>query len=205
MKRELLTVGIAVALACSLPGAAWALASDRDQPMNIEADAMRHDENTQETVFTGRVHLTKGSIVLRGDTLTVRQREDGSQFGTAQGSAQQRAFFSQQRDTPVGAPVETVEAEAIRIEYDSATDRVRLIDNAVLRRYLAGRLNDEITGAEVVYNSRTGVFTVDGAAAAGAKSGRVRAVIGTSSTGAGGAAPSTGGASLTPSPTLQEP
>jgi hypothetical protein len=35
------------------------------QPMNIEADALRHDDQ-QQPVFTGNVVVTKGTIVMRG-------------------------------------------------------------------------------------------------------------------------------------------
>ncbi|PAT36696.1 lipopolysaccharide transport periplasmic protein LptA [Vandammella animalimorsus] len=182
----------AVLLALALPQPqAHALASDRAQPMNIEADALRHDEAKQTTVFTGRVVVTKGSIVLRGDSLSVLQRADGSQQGTVQAEGGRRAFFSQQRDTPKGAPKETVEAEATRIEYDSKADRVRLLGRAQLRRYQGGQLNDEISGGEIVYHNGSGQFSVDGAARGGgaasaSQGGRVRAVIGASTTGQAG-------------------
>ncbi|PAT31970.1 lipopolysaccharide transport periplasmic protein LptA [Vandammella animalimorsus] len=184
-----------VLLALALPQPqAHALASDRAQPMNIEADSLRHDEAKQTTVFTGRVVVTKGSIVLRGDSLNVLQRADGSQLGTVQAGGGRRAFFSQQRDTPKGAPKETVEAEATRIEYDSKADRVRLLGRAQLRRYQGGQLNDEISGGEIVYHNGSGQFSVDGAARGGSSSGsapagqggRVRAVIGASTTGQAG-------------------
>ncbi len=48
--------------------------ADRDQPMHIESDALRHDELQQTSVFTGNVVMTKGSIVLRGAQLDVRQK-----------------------------------------------------------------------------------------------------------------------------------
>ena len=38
--------------------------ADRDQPMHIESDALRHDELQQTSVFTGRV--VGGSLVIRG-------------------------------------------------------------------------------------------------------------------------------------------
>lgn len=205
MRNTFSKLVVIAALALVAP-AVMALASDRDQPMNIEADSLRHDEGTQETVFSGGVVVTKGSIVLRGDTLTVRQRDDGSQLGIVQAADGQRAFFSQQRDTVAGAPVERVEAQARRIEYDSRADRVSLFNQAVLRRYQAETLNDELTGAEIIYHNATGVFTVDGGAASGGgKGGRVRAVIGATTT--GNVRPGTGGSAatpLTPSTQLQD-
>ena len=51
-----------------LLAAAPALAerADRDKPMNIEADALRYDDAKQTSVFTGKVVLTKGTMVMRG-------------------------------------------------------------------------------------------------------------------------------------------
>lgn len=146
---------------------------------------MRHDDVKQVTDFSGSVVVTKGTIILRGDTLTVEQRPDGSQFGVARANDGKRAFFSQQKDTPKGAPVEIMEAQAQRIEHDTKANTVRLLGNAQLRRLVNGQFNDEINGAEILYYSNTGMFTVDGAARATDKaggSGRVRAVIGASTT-----------------------
>ncbi|RMX10557.1 lipopolysaccharide transport periplasmic protein LptA [Allofranklinella schreckenbergeri] len=207
MKKLWISLAV-LAAACSMASNALALASDRNQPMNVEADGLRHDDAAQVTVFSGNVVVTKGTIVLKGDKLTVQQRADGSQFGTVEASGGRRAFFRQQRDTPKGAPVEVVEAQAGRIEYDSKADQVKLIGKAELRRLQAGRLNDEIDGAVIVYNNTTGVFTVDGARKAGqGGSGRVRAVIGASTASGASAqaagAGSAGGAALQPSSRLQ--
>lgn len=164
---------------------AYALQTDRDQPMNIEANTMRHDDVKQITDFSGAVVVTKGSIILRGDTLTVEQRADGSQLGIARANDGKRAFFSQQKDTLKGAPVEIMEAQAQRIEHDTKANTVRLLGQAQLRRLVDGKFNDEINGAEILYYSNTGMFTVDGAPRSAEKaggSGRVRAVIGASTT-----------------------
>lgn len=172
------------ALACSV-GAAHAEKADRAQPMNIEADALRHDELKQTSVFTGRVVMTKGSIVLRGARLDVRQDASGYQYGVVTAEAGKRAFFRQKRDTAPGAPDEYIEGESEVIEYDGKADNVRFITRAELRRYRAGVLNDEITGAVIVYNNLTDVFTVDSQRNAGAQTaggtpasgGRVRAIL----------------------------
>ena len=49
-------------------GIAHAERADRDKPMNIEADALRHDELKQTSVFTGNVVMTKGSIAIHDAT-----------------------------------------------------------------------------------------------------------------------------------------
>lgn len=177
---SLLLLG-ALALAW-LPGA-HAEKADRNKPMNIEADALRHDELKQTSVFSGRVVMTKGSIVLRGAQLDVRQDADGFQYGVVTAEPGKRAFFRQKRDTQPGQPDEFVEGEGEVIEYNGRADTVKFIRRAELRRYREAQLSDEVKGAVIVYNNLTDVFTVDGqktapaGASAGTPDGRVRAVL----------------------------
>lgn len=161
--------------------------ADRSKPMNIEADALRHDELKQTSVFTGHVVVTKGTMVLRGAQVEVRQDADGYQFGVATAEPGKRAFFRQKRDTPPGAPDEFIEGEGEVIEYDGRNDTVRFIRRAELRRYRNATLSDEVSGAVIVYNNLTDLFTVDGqpkgggasrpAGAVPAAGGRVRAML----------------------------
>lgn len=184
MKHRLLSILLLTAMACTL-GVAHAEKADRAKPMNIEADTLRHDELKQTSVFTGRVVMTKGSIVLRGARLDVRQDADGYQYGVVTAEPGKRAFFRQKRDTLPGAPDEFIEGESEVIEYDGKADNVRFITRAELRRYRGAVLNDEITGAVIVYNNLTDVFSVDGqrrptgnaAGDAPTTGGRVRAVL----------------------------
>jgi lipopolysaccharide export system protein LptA len=180
MKR-LLTLSLLAYLACAPLGLVHAEKADRNKPMNIEADALRHDDLQQASVFTGHVVMTKGSIVLRGARLEVRQDADGYQIGTVTGEAGKRAFFRQQRDTAPGATPEFVEGEAEVIEYSGRADTVRFLRRAELRRYRGTVLSDDISGTTIVYYNLTDVFTVDGpkasANAPAAPGSRVRAVL----------------------------
>lgn len=56
---------------------ALAESADRNKPMNIEADALRYDDASQSSVFTGRVVITKGTIVIKGARVDVRQDAQG--------------------------------------------------------------------------------------------------------------------------------
>ncbi|MBT9513976.1 MAG: lipopolysaccharide transport periplasmic protein LptA [Acidovorax sp.] len=195
MNHRILPLLLLAALACPL-GVAHAEKADRTKPMNIEADTLRHDELKQTSVFSGRVVMTKGTIVLRGARLDVRQDADGYQFGVVTAEAGKRAFFRQKRDTVPGAPDEYIEGESEVIEYDGKADNVRFITRAELRRYRGAALSDEITGAVIVYNNLTDVFSVDGKRtttnAAGdtpAPGSRVRAVLAPKDPPAGAAAP----------------
>ena len=169
---------------CGFGGVAHAERADRDKPMNIEADALRHDELKQTSVFTGNVVLTKGSIVLRGAQLDVRQDAEGYQYGVATEEKGKRAIFRQKRDTAPGAPEEYVEGEGEVIEYNGKTDDVKLIRRGQLRRYTGGKLSDDIMGSVITYNNLTDVFTVDGekrsnlpSSAPASSGGRVRAIM----------------------------
>ena len=180
MKR-LHTLSLLACLACAPLGLVHAEKADRNKPMNIEADALRHDDLQQTSVFTGKVVMTKGTIVLRGARLEVRQDADGYQTGVVTAEAGKRAFFRQQRDTAPGAPDEFVEGEGEVIEYNGRADTVRFLRRAELRRYQGSSLSDEISGATIVYYNLTDVFTVDGQKTASngpsAPGSRVRAVL----------------------------
>lgn len=213
MKHRITSLFVLATLTCAM-GAAQAEKADRAKPMNIEADALRHDEVKQTSVFTGRVVMTKGSIVLRGARLDVRQDAEGYQSGVVTAEAGKRAFFRQKRDTLPGAPEEYIEGEGEVIEYDGRTDNVRFITRAELRRYRGATLSDEISGAIIVYNNLTDVFTVDGqkravpsgSADAPASSGRVRAVLAPKEPASGASAPASAapasGPALRPSNSL---
>lgn len=207
MKR-FLTLPLLACLACAPLGLVHAEKADRNKPMNIEADALRHDDLQQTSVFTGRVVMTKGSIVLRGARLEVHQDAEGYQSGVVTAEPGKRAFFRQRRDTVPGAPEEFVEGEGEVIEYNGRDDTVHFVRRAELRRYRGSVLNDEISGAVIVYYNLTDVFTVDGQKAStnapSTPGSRVRAVLAPKDTPAPVAAPAPAapGPALRPSDTL---
>ena len=161
-------------------GVALAERADRDKPMNIEADALRYDDAKQTSVFTGKVVLTKGTMQIRGAQMDVRQDPNGNQFGVIKAEPGKLAFFRQKRDTAAGTPDEFIEGEAELIEYDSKVDTVKFLGRSVIRRYVGSRVNDEITGAVIVFDNITSTLNVDGGPATNSsdpRSGRVRAVL----------------------------
>ena len=150
--------------------------ADRDKPMNAEADALRYDDLKQTSVFTGNVVITKGTTIIRGERVDVRQDAEGYQQATVVAPAGKLAFYRKKRDLVD----EFIEGEAELIEYDSRADVVKLIRRAVLRRYNGAVLADETTGAQINYDNVTDIFTVDGGAqnrTATNPSGRVRALL----------------------------
>lgn len=154
------------------PPAGLAEKADRDKPLNIDADRMTADDAKQLSVFEGRVVMTKGTMQLHADRVTVRQDSEGNQYGVATGNP---ATFRQKRD----GLDEWVDGEAQRIEYDSKVERVELFDRARLRRE-----QDEVRGNYISYDSKTEFFRVQSTKEGSAPtsgdaplSSRVRAVL----------------------------
>lgn len=195
----ILTLALASFLAA---GPATAERADRTKPMNVEADALRYDDANQTSVFTGRVVVTKGSIVIRGAKVTVKQDPEGYHFGVVTSEPGKLAFFRQKRD----GVDEFMEGEAETIEYDGRADRVKFIGRAEMRRLRGGTIADETSGALITYNNATDQFSVDGAPGAGTPGnpgGRVRATLAPRGSAAAPATPASAPpAQLRPSTTI---
>ncbi|MDR2853175.1 MAG: lipopolysaccharide transport periplasmic protein LptA [Burkholderiaceae bacterium] len=159
-------------------GAAQAEQADRFKPMSIQADTMRYNDLQQTSVFAGNVVVTKGTIVVRGARIEVRQDPEGYQYGVVTAAPGQRASYRQRRDAPDD---QWIEGEGNTINYDSRADTVTFTGHAEMRRLVGSRVNDQTQGAVIVYNQTSDTYTVDGNAAGAAPSaggkGRVRAIL----------------------------
>ncbi len=151
-------------LIAACAAAAFALCSaraetpDRDMPMNAESNALRYDDLKQTSVFTGNVVITKGSIIIRGERVDVVQDPEGYQKASVLAAPGKLAFYRKKRQ----GLDEFIEGEGEWIEYDSRTDVVKFIRQAVLRRYRGAVLADESSGWQIIYDNMTDVFKVDG-------------------------------------------
>ena len=98
ISRQLNYKWIVLFVSAMLSNFAWAEKADSGMPMNAQADAMRHDDQKLITTFTGGVVITKGSIIMRGEKIEVRQDAQGNQFATITGDGRKQAFFRQKRE-----------------------------------------------------------------------------------------------------------
>ncbi len=158
-------------LACCFLGASSVHAerADRDKPVNLEADQVTVDDNKQTATFIGKVVLTQGTLVIRGDRMVVQQDADGFKYGVAYGNL---ASFRQKRE----GLDEYIDGFAERIEYDSKAEKMQMFNRAYLKK-----TNDDVRGNYISYEIATEFFKVVGggkqAATAANPEGRVRAVI----------------------------
>lgn len=146
---------------------AMAEKADRDKPVFLEADSVTVDDIKQTSVYTGRVVITQGTLILRGDTVTVWQDKGEFDHGTIIGRP---AYFKQKRDNSD----EYVEGWGERIEYNAKAGTADLFIRAKFKNGA-----DEVQGDTIHYNADTEFYEVKGGRkdAATPGSGRVRAVI----------------------------
>ena len=203
MKRHLQSLALLALLITAGLQPVAAERADRDKPMNAEADALRYDDLKQTSVFTGNVVITKGTTIIRGERVDVRQDPEGYQLATVVAAPGKLAFYRKKRD----GVDEFIEGEAEQIDYDSRADNVKFVRRAVLRRYIGATLADETAGALINYENTTDVFTVDGGVqnrTASNPTGRVRAVLSPKSPAPPAGAPAPGPKPvLRPSTTLE--
>jgi lipopolysaccharide export system protein LptA len=147
--------------------------ADRDKPMNIEADALKHDDQQQLTTFTGKVQMTKGSLILKAHRMEVKQDGQGNQIAKLWAEPGERIFFRQKRE----ALEEFTEGEAETAVYNSQADTLTLTTRAELRLLRGTVVADRIQGQQILVNNTTEVFTVDGKPNAGSGNQRVKATI----------------------------
>ena len=73
-----------------------------------------------------------------------------------------------------------MEGEALRIEFDGKTDRVKLIHNAEARRYRGAVVSDQMTGNLIIYDNLADALSVDGQSSKDdgkTGAGRVKAIL----------------------------
>jgi lipopolysaccharide export system protein LptA len=143
--------------------------ADRDQPINLEADAVTVNDAKKTSIYTGNVILTQGTLVIRGDKLIVREDKDGFQHSTSYGNP---TTFKQKRE----GKNEYIEGSGQRIEYDARMDKVQLFTKAWVKRG-----DDVVHGDYISYDANAEYAEVIGggptAATPATPKGRVRAVI----------------------------
>jgi len=148
--RALLAIGL---IALWLSGGA-AVASDRDQPIHIEADSVELDEEQAISLYVGNVVVEQGGTRIQADWVLVRHRPN----------------HEPEQITAIGDPAkyrqkaegETKEsrAQALRMEYDVINDEVTLIERAVL---FQGQ--DRFSSDRIIYDRANARVKAGGSAA----------------------------------------
>lgn len=105
-----------------------ALSTDKEQPIEVEADAGELDDVKNITIYTGDVIVTRGSIRMTGDKMTVYYDENDD-IETLIMEGRPATY----RQLPDNSKVYD-EAEALRMEYYELKNLVILLRNAKVRQ-----------------------------------------------------------------------
>jgi lipopolysaccharide export system protein LptA len=159
---------------------AFAERTDREKPLNYEADSGECDDLQQVCALAGNVVIVKGTIRATGDRVQIRKDPEGYQYGLIQGSAGKLATFRQKRDSNQPGVEEYVDGVAERVEYDEKADTVKLISHARVRLLENDVQRDELRGDSITYDQRNSKYYVTGGKSAvdpNNPDGRVRGTI----------------------------
>lgn len=113
-------------LLLALTGNAWALESDRNKPVHIEADNVELDDQRGVSTYRGNVIITQGTMRITGDKVTVYTSPTGELQRAV--SVGKPATYKQRPDNKP----EDVKARALTMEYFADKDTVILTDEAHL-------------------------------------------------------------------------
>ncbi len=141
------------ALVLALAGSARGLSTDRDQPIEIEADFVEVEDQLGVAVYRGKVVVTQGTMRFTGDILTVTYTP-GQDIKEALLEGKP-AHFKQRPDNEE----RDMEAWALNMRYEVQKDLVHLIEQAkVVQR------GQTYTGHRMIYDRVKNILTAYGAA-----------------------------------------
>ncbi len=173
-KNKLFSLSLAVAL-LGLPYSAWALESDKDQPIEIEADTGELDDIKNISIYRGNVITVQGTIRMTGDKMTVYYTDDDEMDHMIM-----EGRPATYRQLPEDSSVYD-HAEALTMEYYELKEYVILIDKALVTqeglRFSGDRIEYDTRLSQVKAWSNKTTTGSDAEKAAPKKKDRVKIII----------------------------
>ena len=161
MKSTRRARALAAILLAAGAGPVAALESDKDQPLDLEADSAEIDEAKGVSVYTGNVIAVQGSMRLEADRLLIFHT--GSKAERIEAEGKPAKFQQLTEDSP-----EPVKARGLRMEYKLDSEELILIGDAVV---IQGK--DTFKSDRITYD-RVKSVVKGGAAAKGKERVRIR-------------------------------
>ena len=137
-------------LMLAMPALGWALPSDREKPINIEADHAQLDDREGVTQYKGDAILTQGTLRIEGDIITFYYDANKQLIKAV---AQGKLATYQQVHNPGEAPVK---AKALQMEYYADRQKIYLMGEGHV--WQAG---DEFTGNRIEYDIARNIVTAN--------------------------------------------
>lgn len=130
--------------------------ADSQKKTLVTAEHSVFDGKTNTKTLTGKVELTRGTLLVRAESAVETETNDGGGSVILNGGAGAPVFFRQKRD---GGPDLWIEGSAERVEYDKKTEIVRFISKAQVRYLNQQKVTQEQQGEFLSYDSLNDVFT----------------------------------------------
>ena len=165
-------LSLSVALLTLVADVTLARSTDRDEPINIEADRAEADEKSRVTIYRGDAIIVQGTLRITGDKIEIYLNEE-DQFVKLVSVGRPASM----RQLPDDSEVYRT-AKAKRLEYFADRDLIVLLGDA---QY--GQGADQISADRIEYDSRRGRMRArakqpeEGAADGAAPTDRIKIVI----------------------------
>ncbi len=125
---------------------AHALGTDSDAPVHIEADQVEMHEKEGISIYSGHVRITKGSIKISGERITIKNRNGRLHLILILGEP---ATFSQLNDQG-----EEISARSMRMEYRADNGLLELKEDAQLVKN-----QNRFNSAHIIYDTQKDIVT----------------------------------------------
>lgn len=132
-----------IILSCLLGSlAAFSLSTDKDQPIEVEADEVELDDKNDFSIYRGNVIVRQGSIHMTGEVMTVYSKDgDELDYLIIEGAP------ATYRQLPDNSSVHD-QARAMRMEYHETKNLVVLIRDAWVKQEAS-----TLAGERIEYNT----------------------------------------------------
>jgi lipopolysaccharide export system protein LptA len=153
---------ICLVLLLTIPLPGYALESDKDQPMHLEADTLSVDEASGVVLYEGSVEVTQGSLKIWAEQLWIHRRKGATEKIIGEGSPVRFRQLPEEGG-------EEVRGQARRVEIDAERDELLLIDDALLEQG-----SNRFSSDRIIYDREKAMVKAGGSAEGKA---RVQVVI----------------------------
>jgi lipopolysaccharide export system protein LptA len=130
--------------------------ADSQKRTNISAEYTVFDGKTNTKTLTGKVELSRGTLLIRAENAVETETNDDGGNVTLSGHNGSQVFFRQKRD---GGEDLWIEGSADRVEYDKKSEVVKFIAKAQVRYLTQEKITQEQNGEFLSYDSLNDVFT----------------------------------------------
>ncbi len=132
--------------------------ADNQKPLHIKAETQNYDGNKKVIVYSGAVHMEKGTLVIDAERLEITKDASDKKIGTLFGSPTNLVKYRQKRD---GGADLWAEGEAEKVIYDENSGTIKLFNYAKLILLDGKKRTHESAGKFISYNTFSDFMSVN--------------------------------------------